>query len=369
MNTIQPVINAMERSLNSAYAVLSGHAFYKTFTSSKETEIHIKQYSMKKLTLLLIAFTITVSGMSQNLGKFSYKDEGFTQKKFNHGEKKIFIQHFNVHYQTVMISYAKAKGGSNYGSAEAGLALGLDNVNAEQLQAMTDQYYADFTKKLTDQGFTILTVDEVQENEHFAAWDRLEGGTPAQDAAAPGYLSTSPNGFTALDGGAGLFNLGGHPESKQLGGVTVVRVSLVIPFAESQSINGGLVGGVAKITARADLRISPSESIPAKGDFSKPKQLLTNVSFGYKESLKWQALSMAKLSKPLEIEGVLDEDKKYKSTSVSTTGSGFSARYSEAYAANAILIPCDAAEYQKGVDAAVAMYLNAALDDFLGVWK
>lgn len=339
-------------------------ASFKVFSFQLGIPFHlIKAFSL----LLMMCFS--VSGFAQQVGKLDYKTDGFTQKKFNHPEKKIFIQHFIVNYQTVMVSYAKARGGRSYGAAEAGLALGLDGVTPAQLQKMTDRYYEEYVSKLTSAGFTILTVEEVQQHQHFAGWERIEGGTPVQDANATGYLTTLPSDFIQLDGGAGLFNLAGQPESKELGGVIVARVYLTIPFAESQSIEGGLVGGVAKITAKADLRVSPSESIPQKGDFKKPVLLTTNITFAYKESLKWQALFQGKLKKPIEIESVLDEDKKYKATSVATTGSGFTSRYSTSYAENVELVACDPAKYEAGVNEAVSAYLNASLEGFLGFLK
>jgi len=189
------------------------------------------------------------------------------------------------------------------------------------------------------------------------------------DAVAPGYLTTIPSNFTQLDGGGSIFNLAGAPESKKLGGVIVARVSVTVPFAEAQSTNGGLVGGVAKVTAKADLRLSPMESIPVKGDFKKPKSIATTATFMYKESLKWQALSQGELKKPIEIDGILDEKKKYKATGVSTTGSGFTAKYSNAYSENAQLVECDPAKYEKGVNEAVSQYLNASVDGFLSYFK
>lgn len=324
---------------------------------------------MKKIAVILLTLPLICNSYGQNVGKMDFKAGGFTQKKFSHGEKKIYLQHFIVNYQTVMVSWAKARGGVNYGSAEAALALGLDGVTNEQLQQMTDRYYDDFVQKLTSAGFTIMTTDEVQANEHFADWGKVEGGSPTMDAVASGYLTTIPSNFTQLDGGGSIFNLAGAPESKKLGGVIVARVNVTVPFAEAQSTNGGLVGGVAKVTAKADLRLSPMESIPVKGDFKKPKSITTTATFMYKESLKWQALSQGELKKPIEIEGVLDEKKKYKATSVSTTGSGFTAKYSNAYSENAQLVECDPTKYEKGVNEAVSQYLNASVDGFLSYIK
>jgi hypothetical protein len=268
-----------------------------------------------------------------------------------------------------MISYAEAKKGVNYGSATAGLALGLDGITNEQLQEMTNKYYENYLAKLEAAGFEIMSAEEVKKNENFAKYEMYEGGTPVMNQGAKGYLSTSPANFTSLVGGTAFGNVGGSIESNNLGGIIIARVSLVVPFAESQAINGGLVGGVAKITAKADLRISPSESIPVEGDFKKPINLLSDITFSYKESLKWQGFSQGKLKKPFEIEEVLDEDTKYKSTSVATSGSEFSTRYSEAYAENAVLIPCDPTKYEKGVNEAITTYINATLDEFLGYYK
>jgi hypothetical protein len=324
---------------------------------------------MKKFFIGLIGMSLSIFCVGQEVGQLDFKAEGFTQKKFTHAPKQIYIQHFIVNYQTVMVSYAKAKAGSSYGGAEAGLALGLDGVTNEQLQKMTDKYYSEFVSTLETAGFKILTVDEVQQNEHFAGWERVKGGTPVQDGSVTGYLTTLPSDFIQLDGGAGAFNLAGQPESNQLNGVIVARIYLTIPFAESQSIDGGPVGGVAKITAKADLRISPSESIPLKGDFKKPINLTTNVTFAYKESLKWQALFTGKLKKPLEIEGVLDEDTKYKATSVANSGSGFSSKYAIAYSENVALVECDPIKYEKGVNEAVKTYLDNSLNSFIGYYK
>ncbi len=330
--------------------------------------VFTKRWNLNQIRTFLLGLSICLiqTSFSQDVGKMDYKTDGFTQKKFNHPEKKIFIQQFTVNYQTVMVSYAKAKGGSSRGGAVAGMALGLDGVSNEQLQSMTDEYYKEFVSKLESAGFTILTVDEVQKNSHFSDWGRVEGGKPMQDFLATGYLTTLPTGFTLLDGGAGMFNLAGQPESNELGGVIVARVNLTVPFAESQSIEGGPVGGVAKITAKADLRVSPMESVPQNGDFKKPIILPSEITFAYKESLKWQALFKGKLKKPIEIEAVLDEDTKYKTTSVATTGSGFTAKYSTAYSENAILIECDPKKYELGVNQALSSYLNTSLDEFLG---
>ncbi|WP_268123364.1 hypothetical protein [Roseivirga pacifica] len=323
---------------------------------------------MKRLYTTLLATILLVSlANAQSVGKLDFKTDGYTFKKFGHAPKKIFLQHFNVNYQMVMISYAQAKGGVTYGSASSTLALGLDGIDEARLQAMTDKYYADFVAKLEAAGYSIMTAAEVKQSEYFADAEEIPGGTPTMDAIARGYLTSSPTGFVTLDVKNSIFNLLGEKESKELGGLIVARVNLTVPFAESQETNGGLVGGVAKIVAKADLRLSPSESVPTKSDFKKPTIIETNVSFMYKESLKWQATYQGKLKKAIEIEDVLDEKKKYKATSVGESGfrhpnkAWLPSNYSE----NAVPIEIDAEKYYKGVDEAISTYLNAAVDGFI----
>ncbi|WP_422355935.1 hypothetical protein [Roseivirga pacifica] len=323
---------------------------------------------MKRFYITLLSTILLVSlANAQSVSKLDFKTDGYTFKKFGHAPKKIFIQYFNVNYQMVMVSYAKARSGVTYGSASSTLALGLDGIDEARLQSMTDKYYQDFVGKLEAAGYSIMTPAEVKQSEYFADAEELPGGKPAIDVIARGYVTASPSNFVTLNLKNSIFNLLGEKESKELGGIIVARVSLTVPFAESQETNGGLVGGVAKIVAKADLRLSPSESVPTKSDFKKPTIVGTNVSFMYKESLKWQASYQGKLKKPIEIEDVLDEKKKYKATSVGESGyrhpnkAWIAGNYSE----NAVPIEIDAEKYYKGVDEAISAYLTAAVDGFI----
>lgn len=324
---------------------------------------------MRKVIIVIALAVIGMTVKAQTLGKFSFKDEGFTQKKFNHADKRIFIQQFNVNYQTIMVAYAKAKKGSNYGSATAGLALGLDGITNAQLQAMTDAYYKEFVNKLEAGGYTLISADEVLAHPEMEGRNKIIGGQPLENNPETGYVATVPNGFQGVDGGSGGFNLEGMHDSKKLDGMLIARVNISVPFTETRKINGGPVGGVAKIVAKCDLRVTPNESVVRQGDFAKPINMVSGVSFSFKRSLKYQALYLGKLKDEFEIEGVLDEDIKYKATSVATTGTGFTSKYSEGYAENAILVPCDPAKYEKGVNEAISTYLNTSVNGFLSYIK
>ena len=323
---------------------------------------------MKRLlTTILSTIMLMTLAQAQSVGKLDVKVDGYTHNKFSHAPKKIFIQHFNVNYQMVMVSYAQARGGTTYGSAESTLALGLDGLEADRLQAITDKYYAEFTSKLESAGYSIMTPSEVKQSPYFADAEEIPGGSPKIDAIARGYVTSTPTNFVTLDVKNSIFNLGGEKESKELGGIIVARVSITIPFAESQETNGGLVGGVAKIVAKADLRISPNEAVPTKSDFKKPTMIGSDITFMYKESLKWQAFYQYELKKAIEIEDVMDEDKKYKAVSVGESAYRHPNELWIAgnYSANAIPIEVDAEKYYKGVDEAIGLYLISAVDGFI----
>ena len=327
---------------------------------------------------LMLLFFITTYG--QEVSTLNFKNDGYTQKKFNKAEKKIFIQHFFVNYQVMMSASEIARGGREIGggyrgNANASLSLGIKGVDVQDYQQMTDNFYNEFVSDLEAKGFLILKSEEVQKNEHFADAELIKGGTPSMNDI-PGYLATTPKGFNYLTGGGGMFNLAGMPQSKKLGGVIVARVYITVPFLENGESQGSRAltksfGGVAKIVLKPNLRLSPVESVAVAGDFKKPKQTSTNITFAYKKSLKYQALYRGKLKKATLVEGVF-EKKKYKAVKSASqdlwgTQAGtfkvFKASDTELRRMQAV--PCDKEKYVKGVSQAVSEYIKASTNGFL----
>ena len=191
-------------------------------------------YRYLMLMIVLVGF---ISTNAQEVGKIDFKVDGFTQKKFNNAEKKVYIQQFFVKYQVMMSSSEIARGGREIGGgvrgdAKASMSLGVKGIDQQDLQQMTDEFYADFTAKLEAAGFTIVSAEEVQKNENFAGEELMQGGTPQADKI-PGYLLTTPKDYTYLSGGTSVFNQAGMPQSNKLGGMIVARVNITVPFVEN----------------------------------------------------------------------------------------------------------------------------------------
>ncbi|MGB1269422.1 MAG: hypothetical protein ACPG45_06765 [Flavobacteriaceae bacterium] len=339
---------------------------------------------MRQILNILVLVICTTVMCAQDVSSLNFKIDGYAQKKFNETDKKIYIQHFFVNYQVMMSASEIARGGREIGGgyrgdAKASLSLGIKGVELEDYQNMTNEFYNDFVKQLTDKGFTIMTAQEVQGNVNFSKENVVEGGSPAS-SDIPGYLSTTPKGYSFLTGGSGAFNMAGMPQSKKLGGVIVARVYITVPFLENGESQGSRAltksfGGVAKVVLKPNLRLSPLESVPVAGDFKKPKNTVTDVTFAYKKNLKYQALYRGKLKKPTEINGVF-ENKKYKSVSSASqdlwgsevgTFKVFNVQDKELERMQSVA--CEKEKYVGGVTTAVTEYLNASVSGFLSYIK
>lgn len=349
-----------------------------------------REVSFKFGALLLLFLGLSPSYFAQEISPIKLKDAGFTEKKFNKAEKKIFIQHFFINYQMMYGETETARGGRQAGGgyrgdASASLVLGVQGVEPDQLQKMTDSFYLKYIKQLKEAGYTIVTANELMNEEYFEGWAKLEGGTPSQ-AQFPGYVSTAPSGFPYLvykvkDNGKvktskTIFDLAGMKLSKELDGLIVARVSITVPFAKGAESQGSRAltksfGGVAKVVIKPELKVSPLETIQQDGDFKKPLYSGTEVTFAFKKSLKYQALYKVLPKKPIFIEGVFEE-KKYKAIQSSDqdlwgTNTGaltvFSVNNEELESIQPV--KCSGDAYTKGVTEAIGGFLDMALAGYL----
>lgn len=344
---------------------------------------------MKNAFFLCITLLFISTSYTQEVGKIETKKEGFGMKKFNNAPKKIFIQDFFVNYQMLFDQVEIAKGGREIGGgvrgkAKAQLVLGVQGVNEADLQEITDKLFEDYKSKLVAKGFDIVTASEVANNARFEGWQLLKGGTPSK-AQFPGYISTAPTGFEFLTKKVSkkgkikkksVFD-NGMGTSKDLGGIIVARVNLIVPFVKESESQGSRAltktfGGVAKVVAKTELAIIQNTSVETKGAFGK-KVILLNTSslFAYKEGLKNQATLTVIPKKKIKINGVF-ADKKYKavkSAEQDLWGTNYGAirvfNASEQVLKKMQAIPCNAEKYKNGVLQAAQNYLNKSTSEFL----
>lgn len=311
----------------------------------------------------------------------------YGQKKLRDAPKRVFIAEFFINYQLMYSAAEVARGGSQVGGgfrgdAKASLTLGIPGIAPERLQESVDKLYKEYTDKLKAAGFEIIGADEVAATEYMSEWERAEGGT-INEAQNPGYLNVTPTGYEYFykkitkDGRGKNTFLDYTPKlSKALNGAIIAKVNLIIPVfedGESQASKalGKTAGGVAKVVARANYRISPNEWVATKslkGGFP----ITSYVNFGHTKSIKAQGFANYAIKKPIKIEGVFDPKKKYKavesaSSQMSGTSMGaFTIFNVDDRELNRVQsVECDADKFLNGAYQASQMFIMKSMDGFL----
>lgn len=340
------------------------------------------------MILTIAAFFLVGSLLqAQTVEDFELKESAYGQKKLKDAPKRVFIAEFFINYQLMYSAAEVARGGSQMGGgfrgdAKASLTLGIPGISTDKLQENVDKLYKEYTDKLKAAGFEIVGADEVAATEYMAEWARAEGGT-INEAQNPGYLNVTPTGYeyfykkiTKSGRGKGTFMDYTTKLSKALKGATVAKVNLVIPVfedGESQASKAmaKTAGGVAKVVAKANYRISPSEWVATKslkGGFS----ITSYSNFGFMESAKKQALAYYTTKKPVQIEGVFDPKKKYKaveSASSQMSGSNLGAftifNVDDRELNRVQAVECDTDKFLDGAYKASQMFIMKSMDNFL----
>lgn len=328
--------------------------------------------------ILILSFSIQNQINAQTVKKEKIKFSGTGKKKFNDAGKKIYIEQFSVNYQYIYAASKSTRGGRQMGggylgNAKAALFLGLDGIKAQELQKLTDELYADFTKKLKTKGFTIVTGETYKNHPYYKKADVFKGGEPFQ--YYKGFISTAPTGMIYLEKGKKFF--ASLKTSNELDGVIVARVNIMIPFAEDGESQGSRAltktfGGVAKVVAKPNLRIgSTTIETKSKLGFEKYNTYSTLIDISYKKSLKYQASFTAQPRKEIAIANVLPT-KKYKAVKSANqdldgVSSGnyriFNVPDAELEKMQKVSFKGD--KYYKGVKEAADYFISTSIDNFL----
>lgn len=337
--------------------------------------------------LLIFAFIAIISFVAplnaQSVKKSKLKFGGYGQKKFNNADKKIFIEQFSINYQYIYAKTKKKKGGRQIGGgylgdAKAALFLGLGGLNTSELQKITDEVYADFTSKLKEAGYSILSGEDFKSHTYYEGSDVYKGGD--MDEYYQGFISTSPTGVSFINKSRGAFNTT-LSTSKKLDGVTVLRVNVMVPFAENGESQGSRAltktfGGVAKLVAKPNLQIGTTTiQTKSKLGFDKFNTITTYFDVGYKKGLKYQAWHKVDTKKGIQIEGVLPT-KKYKAVKSANqdldgtqVGNYKVFNIPSAELTKMQTIEFDTNSYYKGVKEAIDYFVGSSTDKFLSFIK
>lgn len=281
---------------------------------------------MKKILVIVLCLIWTLDGMSQLIPEKNVSITQMDSKKFEDAPKKIYIKNFKIFYQ--MIAEAEKTvyggrqigGGSYTGNATAKLAVGVEGVEPENLQQLTNSIYNEYVEKLKGLGLEIVTSKDLPATEFFQDWELIEGPV-VNEEQIKGSLMVIPEGFSyyikgisrkgkektggfmaGVTGDEGGFTSGLYgpvPKlAKELDDMMIVEVVLSVP---SIYLDPKSQLGTAKIKGGAYLRLEQGRVTYVSGESNKPGVAAPEAGF---EMI---------VSKPIMITGVFGEQN-FKST-------------------------------------------------------
>lgn len=344
------------------------------------------------LFFCIVLLGFSVQSMAQTLGEFKPKDHSFGLNKLKGGKvNRIYISGFDVNYQIYNEKQEYRQGGHVMGGGTRGDALteisvGLEGLDEQTVQAITDKLYKDYMSKLEAKGLTVITADEAAKTDTYKGFLKLKGGT-ITTAEIPGVMTSSPTGFqyfvkdvdkdgkTKKGGFLGTESFLYPKLSKELDDAIIGSVDITVLFIQDQE---AFQGNGAKLKIKTSLRVIATESVVMTSDAKvkmKGQNSITsvssNVSFYHgKMGAGSTTQYVGTMGKPLYIGDVLDET---SITSFARGGvdSGTKTMYGTFYSVrnantkNAKILQVDPEKYGNGVYAAASKFLNFHTDEFL----
>lgn len=352
---------------------------------------------MKSTVALFVTLFLLSSGVyAQTLGEFKPKDQAFGMGKLKKVDKKIYIAGFEVNYQIYnekenFKQGGYVMGGGQRGDALTSISVGLDGLDEQTVQSITDKLYTDYITQLKESGFTIINADEAGKTETYSDFVRVQGGRISL-AQIPGTLNSTPTGYeyyVKKVGKDGKEKTGGFlgnqammfPKlSKDLDDAIIGNVDITVLFVQDKE---AFQGQGAKLKVKTDLRIVSTEGIVMTKDAKvklKGQNTVTMVSstvafYHGKMGAGATTTYSGTLAKPLGIDGVVDETTLKSYAAGSTDMLGTKTMYATFYSvrdgntSNSKVLTVDPVKYKEGVYAGASKFLNHHLTEFLKTFK
>lgn len=191
---------------------------------------------MKKISILTFLFVFAAYFVKgQIIDEKSYNILTVKSQKLAEAPKKVFIKTFKIYYQLIAEAEKTVYGGRQFGGgsytgdATARLAVGVEGLNPEDLQKLTDDIYDDYIAKLKGLGLEVMTAKDVN-TEFFEDWGRIDGPHMNQEQLK-GSLMVVPNGFSYYV--KKITKKGKEKTGGFMSGVTSVNGATVVEFSSS----------------------------------------------------------------------------------------------------------------------------------------
>ena len=336
---------------------------------------------MKKLSLLLLFFcAVTLTATSQELGKKSLSVTSMKSQNLAEAPKKVYINNFKIYYQMIAEAQKTVYGGRQFGGgsytgdATAKLAVGVEGLQPEDLQQLTDQIYNDYIKSLESRGIEVTTAREIETIPFFAEHQKLDGPRINQEQVK-GSLMVIPTPFSyhvqkvtkkgkEKSGGlmgaitkqndftSALYHKGLPKISRDLNDAIVVDIAINVP---SIYLDPKSKLGTAKVKGGPYLRVQNARATYSSGKGNKPGAAYPEAAV---EILLIQPLVINGVFASEEFKAVANKSR----TTIPSYAAFFTVENTSVELTNTI--ECEASIYKDKVSNAVKIFLDASLEKF-----
>ena len=352
------------------------------------------------LTLLTVALLSGGAALAQapNLDKVFSDQSSYREKHMKKAPKRVFVKDFAVYFQVFAAAQDKSSGGGYrstvVGKTKTTMGVGLEGVDVEGLQEVTNRLYREYVERLEADGFALVSADEAAATETLAEWTRYTGGVEPSVAQVGGYLAFTPAGTdffyrkataSGKKKGSVLID-NGNKVSRDLGDAVVTSVSLVVPFVTLEAgTTIKLASMGSKVKAEVDLRLASSateQEIKSglKASFQQPSSVATTSTYtsGKGAGATANAYVHHSLKKDVSIEGVVAQEKIVERTAAARESRAASTMTPASYALfdaddrdsrASHVVDVDAATYAERVFATLDAFLDRSLDEFLAATR
>lgn len=323
-------------------------------------------------TVILFVAALTLD--AQEIPEKNVKVYQMKSKDFKKAPSKVMIKSFKIYYQMIAeaektIRGGRQLGGGSYtGDATARLAVGVEGVSAEDLQALTNQLYNEYVAKLKALGMEIYTSKDHTGLEFFEEQELLEGPR-INEEQIKGSLMVVPEGFSYFvkrvtkkgkekgslltnmqgsygDFGSALYHKGLPKVSKELDDIIVVDVAINVP---SIYLDPKSALGTVKIKGGSNLRLENARVTYVSGKMKSPGAATPE-----------RAIELT-LTKPVQIPEVFgSQDFKSQATKQTTSVPSYAAFFTVENTSMTLsnTIKCEASVYQKEVGDIISEFLD-----------
>lgn len=336
----------------------------------------MKKINQKTIIMVLALCTAFIT-YGQEFTKKNTNLSELKSKNFGEAPKKVFVKNFKIFYQMIAEAETTNRGGYQMGGnikgdATARMAVGVDGIEPDQLQALTNSLYEGYISKLKSMGFEVLTSSDIPSIDSFDGWEMIEGPRMSEEQVR-GSLMVVPDDFSYYVKGVkksgkektGAFMSGITGDdagfasaiygpvakiSKELDDMVVVEVVLNVPsiWLVAKRTLGG-----AKAEGGPNLRLESSRITYASGKVNKPGVAYPAVALEFTQTAA------------VQIPGVFADEKfkasaTKKTTSIPSYASFFTVKDQTIEFTDTI--ECDGEVYVLKVKETAASYLDFSIE-------